>query len=281
MYVCGLCFCNRFLTDGFIPERQIRRLVDFDNPIELADRLIDAGLWDQAEDGYQVHDYLEHQNSRERIENTRQERAIAGAKGGASKRQANDKQVAKQVLKHFASKTQAEEEKEEELKESDAPAPTSKVRPAHPIPPEFEITDAMRQKASAEGWPDWIDIDKHTQRFVEYWTIGEGAGRPKKNWAQAWATWLRTEVDTAQARGSRKNGASGPTPIRTKTSSGVRGDWPPDGYSLARWPDGTFKKLGRDEHTGLLPWGGQDVMLDDMREQEERSKAKGHRRQRA
>jgi hypothetical protein len=59
LYVCGLCYCGRYLTDGFIPSGQVRRLADLKDPQKLADALVSVGLWEVAEGGYQVHDYLD------------------------------------------------------------------------------------------------------------------------------------------------------------------------------------------------------------------------------
>jgi hypothetical protein len=101
LYVCGLTYCARFLTDGFIPTNAVRRLADVDCPQDLAAKLVAVGLWEDAQGGYQVHDYLEYQPSRERVQSTKEARAEAGARGGQrsgeSKRVANAKQIATPV----------------------------------------------------------------------------------------------------------------------------------------------------------------------------------------
>lgn len=85
LFVCGLAYCNRMGTDGFIRAEVVRRLADVDEPLELAARLVDAGLWEATEDGYRVHDYLDYQPSREHSEAVSQARAEAGRKGGQQK----------------------------------------------------------------------------------------------------------------------------------------------------------------------------------------------------
>jgi hypothetical protein len=67
LYVCGLAYANRYLTDGFIPDRQAVRLVDTDDSEPLVRRLVDTGLWERVEGGYQIHDYLEYQPSSEKV----------------------------------------------------------------------------------------------------------------------------------------------------------------------------------------------------------------------
>lgn len=54
MYVCALTYANRYLTDGFIPAGQVRRLADVDGALSLADKLVDVGLWERAEGGFQI-----------------------------------------------------------------------------------------------------------------------------------------------------------------------------------------------------------------------------------
>jgi hypothetical protein len=44
LYICGLTYCARFLTDGFIPQEQVRRLADVKNVHELTQKLIAVGL---------------------------------------------------------------------------------------------------------------------------------------------------------------------------------------------------------------------------------------------
>lgn len=67
LYVCGLCYCGRMLTDGFIPQGQVRKLADLDNPLELAARLVEHGLWERVKDGFLIHDYLEYNPSRQQV----------------------------------------------------------------------------------------------------------------------------------------------------------------------------------------------------------------------
>ena len=72
LYIAALCYCGRVLTDGFVPRGQIGRLVDFEasdvDPYAIAAELVAAGLWETAETGYTIHDYLEYQPSREQVE---------------------------------------------------------------------------------------------------------------------------------------------------------------------------------------------------------------------
>ena len=75
MQIAGLCYCNRFLTDGFIPHAAIPTFLDFTELDEHAfngrggvcwmavAKLLEMGVWEETEGGYQIHDYLDYQPS--------------------------------------------------------------------------------------------------------------------------------------------------------------------------------------------------------------------------
>ncbi|HEX9413816.1 MAG TPA: hypothetical protein VF916_09970 [Ktedonobacterales bacterium] len=84
LYICGLTYCARYLTDGFIPAAQVRKLADVENASALACRLVDADLWHETEGGYLVHDYLNYNPSAEKV---RADRAAAKARMAQSRSQ--------------------------------------------------------------------------------------------------------------------------------------------------------------------------------------------------
>jgi hypothetical protein len=75
MFVCGLCYCSRALTDGFIAEARMRRLTTGRYPEKTASALVREGLWDRVKGGFQVHDYLVYQPSVEDIKAGRKAKA--------------------------------------------------------------------------------------------------------------------------------------------------------------------------------------------------------------
>ncbi len=88
LFTCGLSYCNRWLTDGFIPHGQVPRLVVLTGglsiggqPVTIDDlvrALVDVGMWEARPDGYQVHDYLVYQPSREKVTADTDQRREAG-----------------------------------------------------------------------------------------------------------------------------------------------------------------------------------------------------------
>lgn len=106
MWLAGLAYCNRNLTDGFIPWSIAHTLCAFtvadpdgfiwklgrtsghvgeDADAEwVIDLLVDAGLWEEVEngrgriDGYRVHDYPDYQPTKATIEADRESKRRGG-----------------------------------------------------------------------------------------------------------------------------------------------------------------------------------------------------------
>jgi uncharacterized phage protein (TIGR02220 family) len=110
MFVSGLAYCNRNLTDGFIPWSAARGLLTFDflgpafeksdfpapegedderemiwtvaltsgahghdlKADHVIELLLRAGLWKDAEGGYKIHDYLDYQPSKKEVISSRE-----------------------------------------------------------------------------------------------------------------------------------------------------------------------------------------------------------------
>lgn len=68
LWLHGLLYCSRNLTDGRIPEGMLARLSAVKNPRKAAGELVEAGLWDHHDGAWWVHDYLDHQRSKAQVE---------------------------------------------------------------------------------------------------------------------------------------------------------------------------------------------------------------------
>ena len=66
LYIAGLCYSGKYLTDGFIPEAIINQLGD---PTEL----LEKGLWESTFDGIQVTNYTEYQTPKAEVEKKREQ----------------------------------------------------------------------------------------------------------------------------------------------------------------------------------------------------------------
>ena len=100
LFLAALTHCTGQLTNGFITPGALRVVAaTVDVSRDEAQTLVAAGLWETADGGWQVHDYLVYQPTRDKALATKQSRAEAGSKGGhksadskaQARSQANDK----------------------------------------------------------------------------------------------------------------------------------------------------------------------------------------------
>jgi hypothetical protein len=106
LWLAGMAYCNRNLTDGFIPWSVARGMVSwewlegssptriyvgsdsavYEEDIVTSDYvirlLLDSGLWIEAPGGYRVHDYDEYQPTKAEVEADRAAKAASGRAGG-------------------------------------------------------------------------------------------------------------------------------------------------------------------------------------------------------
>lgn len=67
LYVCGLCFTNRNLTEGRIPKAVVPRLSDRKGPMHLAQKLVDVALWHDQGDHFTIHDWEKYNENADEV----------------------------------------------------------------------------------------------------------------------------------------------------------------------------------------------------------------------
>jgi len=90
--VCGKIYCNRLLTDGFVPDAALNQVYPpLKGPKKYADRLVAAGLWERDDDadGYRIIGFLDEFPSRDEVESKRRRRSEAGKAGGRAQANAS------------------------------------------------------------------------------------------------------------------------------------------------------------------------------------------------
>lgn len=88
LYVSGLLFCNRRLTDGRIRVSKVASLVPMSNAKanRAAQELVDAGKWSVLDaETFGVVKFLNWNKSKERVMAEREAKAMAGAMGAATR----------------------------------------------------------------------------------------------------------------------------------------------------------------------------------------------------
>lgn len=70
LYIAGLLYAAREMSDGFLPSDKLRRIamdVDLADLDKTVAALVDWELWEVVDGGYMVHDYLKHNRSADAI----------------------------------------------------------------------------------------------------------------------------------------------------------------------------------------------------------------------
>lgn len=210
-----LAYCNRNLTDGFIPEakaaletfRCLQHRKDAPNPVEA---LITAGLWERTEGGYQFHDYLKYQPSRAQVLLERELRRSAKVAGGLS-RALN----AARENGRFTSRPPAE---------PPAEPPAADQQATSPVPVPVSVPKKEKRDTGTASRPRWVPPSREEVRdycrergntvdpdlwFDHYESNGWRVGRnPMKSWKSAVRTWEKSRLN------GNGNGHATPTPAR-------------------------------------------------------------------
>ena len=82
LWALALTWAVDTLSDGEIPPGQAVRLTGLVDVGELVDILVAVGLWDPARDGHRIHDFLDYNFSRDRIQADKAAREEAARIGG-------------------------------------------------------------------------------------------------------------------------------------------------------------------------------------------------------
>jgi hypothetical protein len=189
LYICGLAYASRQLTDGVIPKRLVPRLTDGSKPEASASALLRVGLWHEGEhgcpkcpsapaDSYVIHDYLGHQRSAAEVKELSAKRAAAGQRGGrrsgesrraSANSEANDEALASHLVKQNRSKTEAETETETE-----------------------EEKDIRRTSSKPDHTPLRHDVERVCKHLA---TVIEKGGSKRPTVTKKWRTDIRLLID--------------------------------------------------------------------------------------
>lgn len=81
LWLCSVGYSQDGLTDGFIPFEALNYL-GVKAPQHLKAKLVEVGLWELADGGWQIHDYAKHNRTAAQVNGIKQAKRAAGAAGG-------------------------------------------------------------------------------------------------------------------------------------------------------------------------------------------------------
>ena len=209
MQVAAIAYCNRNLTDGFVPRQAASRLLDFsglgmrmwagdmvgggeDATWELVvEDLESAGLWDCVDGGWLIHDYLEYQPSKadvlaerkktkERVTRWRERNAATNAVGNANCNAA--------PLPDPLPDPELKKEQEKRVEASPkAPRSAGSRLTIENLPEDWRLYCRNNHPK--------VDPDRTWTEFRDYWIARAGEKARKADWLATWRTWLRKAED--------------------------------------------------------------------------------------
>lgn len=186
------CYCSRMMNDGKLTKPLFLKLFSRKTQKEL----LSVGYVVATENGYEMHDYLDHQMSAKDVENLRNKRAEAGSKGGKAKANnlasatASASDLPKQTPSKPVADIDIDVDLDKSLKRSSPPATPSGGRFA-------EFWEWYPRKV---GKPDALTAYKKAVRNHDEQTIIDGAERyrldpnlPPPKFIPYPATWINRE----------------------------------------------------------------------------------------
>ena len=180
-------YARRQLTDGFLAERLAVKRWGSEVLDELSTNDPERPSLVRIEGGWQIHDFAEHQTTREEIETLTEARRNAGRRGGQASAQAKRKQVLEQTSSKFNPETETETFSSKELKRGTR------------VPDSFSISEEMRSWA-ADNAP-LVDLDKKLDAWKDYWRAVPGKAGVKLDWVATWRNGMLKQQEFAQRDG--------------------------------------------------------------------------------
>ena len=220
LWICGLCYASRHMTDGRLPAAFLRRVGD-DAAWNAAEELVAVGLWHDNGSGWDIHDYTEYQRTRDQIEAISEARSEAGRRGGLAKaRQAagNLPAKAKQTESNRLPDTDTDTDTDTEAEnvvDARARASSQPAAPKPRKPATTKLTVAFEPSASTLAWArehGW-DADAFQREFEKFTGYHLAKGGRMASWDQALVNWLRKAEEFAAQkvvpiRAGGRNGAA-------------------------------------------------------------------------
>lgn len=245
LHVAALCYCNRNLTDGFVPRAVARTLLDWEivdssgiihtlavtsgmsgNDVTSAfviSLLLDAGMWIESDRGYEIHDYLQYQPSSQDVKEQREKTKVRVNQWRSKKKQEQSNGHCNGVTNDVSN---------------------VHVTPA-PVPVPFKKETPIAPKGAGD-------------RFEEFWSTYPHRGKhqdPKKPAQDKWERKVRGGADPAEIIAGAKAYADTVRSERIEPQHVAQAvTW----LNQERWADCKEPELTQEEIAALRSVRGED-----------------------
>ena len=189
LHALALSWCNDHLTDGFIPAEQVPRLtgaleqlLSEGAPWVLVARLVDVGMWEEQENGFHIHDFLDYNPSRrdvlrarklstDRVNRWRKRNATSNAIGNS---------VTEPLQQRSQSHTHTQGSTPPILQPASGESPTPpKGSKASETTSRTDADEAFRAALRVNKAYQGIDVDKELARMDAWLSTPQAKGRVK------------------------------------------------------------------------------------------------------
>ena len=219
-WVRALGYCNRHMTDGKLGKAAARLCARSPKADRIVAELVEAGLWEQAGDSYQLHDYLDWNESRETRQRRQNEAKDRKERWKEQKRNASGTRssgVPAASPNHPGTQTERTAEAEAEAymetlgegaQGATAPpaaAPTPKVEPANAKPPRAargtrcpsSVDPEAADWCARHGLPSPAETPE-LRRMLDHFAAAPGARGVKLDWGATWRNWSGRAAEFAR-----------------------------------------------------------------------------------
>jgi hypothetical protein len=148
LHFLGILHCSRYLTDGFVEDEYVAEVLPAREREPALDALVQQGLWTVVDGGYAIHDYLEHNPTREKVLAQRAADAARKARGRQSESRGKSSGV------------QADSDRTPDGIQAESVRPV----PSRPVPsPKTALSDTSDVRAVFD---EWIQVTDRSGRTV-------------------------------------------------------------------------------------------------------------------
>lgn len=211
LYLAALCFCNRGLTDGFVPAEALRRLgvdADVDDVMAAVTALCTVGLWRPEATGYRIHQYLDYQPSAEAVTAKREAAAERMRSVRSREVRANKSRTSREVR---STPTQPQpvpiphpyDGENAPLPPADGGGAAKAKRPTR-IDPDWEPDAALLAWCAGKRFGQ-AEIAEQAERFRDHYVA---KGEARADWSASFRNWMTSPI-RQQERARSPTGSNG------------------------------------------------------------------------
>jgi len=227
---------RKHLTNGLLPRSFAIVRWSFDVLQELTTNHPTNPSLIVCDEGWLIHDFAEHQTTKEEVEAKREVRKIAGRKGGIASGRSRREANAKQTLKQTRSKTKPETETETETKEnsyvSSGSSSVGRAKRGTRINPDWMPTQSVIDAIKDETGATKDELAYQHRKFVDYWADKAGKDATKLSWDGTWRNWMRTAHQRGEIGKTAAAGKPSKLRVLADLAAEVRAMENPNGKAL-------------------------------------------------